>query len=499
MTTTSPQRIEHRTYGGWRLARGIGLLGLGLVETLVVLGIVLVVLIAAAFSLLLAAIVAVPSVLVIASLLLRVGGVSIAHALIGRIRWWVGVWRGQDSYRAGIVIDHPRAFQLPGVLAPLALISAEDGFGGTYGLVYDRRAGTLTATVRIAAASTWLADPDDADGWVANWGNWLASLGYQPLITHVAVTVDTAPDPGSTLRDHIRQRLSPTAPAPARSIINDLVAASPAAAADVDTRVSITFDPARAAVKPRSLSDAAAEVGRILTGLQTQLASCGVTVLGRATAAELAGAIRTAFDPASRGEVNHLLSGGPTRAEQLLTWANAGPVGAKEHHDQYEHDSGISVTWGWHEAPRQYVNAAVLTPLIAPGIHPKRITLLYRPYSVGEAARIAEQEKSGAQFRERLAARSGKDPTARDTTDTQHANRQAAEEAAGAGICRVSLWVTVTVTHPEDLPVAVADVEARADAAKIQLRRLYRSQAAGFATTLPAGICPPTLSARWPH
>jgi hypothetical protein len=63
----------------------------------------------------------------------------------------------------------------------------------------------------------------------------------------------------------------------------------------------------------------------------------------------------------------------------------------------------------------------------------------------------------------------------------------------------VCLFVTTTVADERDLGAAVADVEARAESAKIRLRRLWHSQAAGFATTLPCGICPPVLAHIWPH
>ena len=59
--------------------------------------------------------------------------------------------------------------------------------------------------------------------------------------------------------------------------------------------------------------------------------------------------------------------------------------------------------------------------------------------------------------------------------------RQAAdEEARGAGVSLLGLYVTATVTDPALLPRATADTEAAAEASKIRLQRLYRSQAAGF-------------------
>jgi hypothetical protein len=72
-------------------------------------------------------------------------------------------------------------------------------------------------------------------------------------------------------------------------------------------------------------------------------------------------------------------------------------------------------------------------------------------------------------------------------------------EQARNGVGLIGLYVTVTVTDPAQLGRAVADTEACAEFSRIQLRRLYRSQAAGFSATLPCGICLPELAARLRH
>ncbi|MFI0484359.1 SCO6880 family protein [Actinomadura sp. 9N215] len=488
---------EVRTYGGWRRRHGIGLLGLDTTSTFVALGtaMLLVLVTAVAPRLLI-------YVLPVAATggglgLVRVGGVPLARLVLARCRWQLGLLRGQNRYRAGVVIDHPRAFQLPGALAPLTLLSAEDGYGGRYGIVWDRRTGLLTATLRVVPTSTWLADRSDADTWVASWGGWLATLGHMPAVRWVTVTVDTAPEPGSTLADTVERAVVPTAPAPARTIMSELVRTAPAAAADVDTRVSITFDPKASSISPKDLFDAVAELGRTLDGLASRLGGCGVSVLGRATAAEIAGAVRTAFDPQARGEVNRLLTR-PGR-EDVLSWDDAGPVAATEYTDRYEHDGGVSVTWAWHEPPRQNVRSDVLARLVAPGPFPKRVTLQYRAMPAAAASRVLQQEVNAAAFRSQFRRRTGRDETARDSWDSARARQAAAEEAMGAGVCLVSMYATVTVTDPDRLRRAVAHVESSADSAKIRLRRLWGSQAAGFATTLPCGICPPELSNRLIH
>ena len=488
-----------RDYGGWRLRRGIGLFGLGLGGTAAVLGALLVLIITAAASPA-ALLYVVPPVLACGGAgLARVGGEPLALAALRRARWRYASSRDWTRYRVAVVAEHSPTWRLPGVLAPLALLDAEDGYGGRYALVLDRRTGMMTATLRVIPASTWLADRQDADTWVANWGGWLASLGYLPAVRHVTVTIDTAPEPGSTLADSVAAALDPAAPLTARQIMGQLAAAAPAAAADVDTRVSITFDPAASPAAPAGLTESAAEVGRTLHGLESALGTCGVTVLGRASVDEIAGVVRTAFDPAARGEVNRILAPAAVAPGRDLGWADAGPVGAEEEPGCYRHDSGISVSWAWSEAPRQNVTADVLARLVAPGRYPKRVSLQYRPFSAAEATRVLEAEVNAAQFRVVYKRRTGRDETARDSYDQARARQAAAEEAAGAGVCLVSLYVTVTVAGDAELSRAVAETEAAAESSKIRLRRMTYSQAAGWAATLPCGVCPAELARRMPH
>jgi hypothetical protein len=489
-----------RTYGGWRRSRSIGLLGLGPAATFIALGCFAALMLIAAFSLRLLLYVAPPAVLAGATGVIRIGGVPLAQLAVQRLRWWHGTHAGHTSYRAEAVQQHTGILQLPGTLAATELLSAEDGQGGRYGLVRDRHTGYLTATIRVAPVSTWLADPADADQWVANWGAWLASLGYLPALRWVTVTVDTAPDPGSTLTSQVAAAIDPAAPRPALEIMDQLVASAPAAAADVDTRVSITVNPAAFPAQPRTVSEAVTETGQALLGLESALGTCGVSVLGRARAVDLAGIVRTAFDPAVRGEVSRLLAKpmGPA-LEAQLDWSAAGPAGAEEHWDCYQHDSGTSVSWAWREPPRQNVTSSVLARLLGPGSYPKRVSLQYRPLPAAAAARTLEGEVRAASFCSEYARRTRRDETARDAHDQARARQAADEEARGAGVSLIALYVTVTVTDLAQLSRATADTEAAAESSRIRLQRLYRSQAAGFTVTLPCGICLPELARRLRH
>lgn len=291
---TQPPQRQVRTYGGWRRASSMGLFGLGPTQTVMVLAAITLPLFATAFGPAALLATAVPSVLVLAALLLRIDGVPIIHTLTRRSRWWAGGRRVSTGYRSAVMADPRQAPTLPGVLAPTRLLSVTDPAGGDFAVVWNARLGTMTAAVPVAATSTWLADPADADTWVASWGQWLASLGYQPMLKQAAVVIDTAPDPGSGLHAYMSRRIAPHSPPAAQRILAELVAASPAVAAEVHTWVALTFYPAAAPSHPRSPADAVAEVARVLPGLTEQLAGCGVAVLGRATAADLAGVVRRA-------------------------------------------------------------------------------------------------------------------------------------------------------------------------------------------------------------
>ncbi|WP_052668051.1 SCO6880 family protein [Nitriliruptor alkaliphilus] len=488
-TTTEP-----RTYGGWRLARGMGFWGLGLAGTLLLMGAMVALMLVMAWSWQVAVSAALPIAVLTGLTVGRVDGVPISELLLRRLRWWRARHAGWHVYRAGVLVDHPRALDLPGPLAARELLEIEDGRGGTFGLVRDRRTGHLTAVLRVAAATPALVERDRADEWVAGWHQWLASLGFTDTIVWVAVTVTTRPASGTTLEDRVLSRLDPDAPASARRWLADLVAASPRACADVTTTVSITIDPARMAEPTSDLLEQTADLSRLLYGAETGLAACGVGFLGRASAAWIAGHLRSAYDPRAAGEVERALAADDP--DGLLTWADAGPIAAEEAWDHYRHDTGTSVTYAWREAPRQRVTSDVLGYLLAPGRWPKRVSLLLRPLPASQATRVLEDQVQAASFRTRWRQQTGRDTTAREEQDADQATQAAREEAAGAGVVLASAYATVTVTDDAELAAATADLTARADHSRLRVRPLSGGQAAGFCTTLGIGVHPADLAAR---
>lgn len=483
-----------RTYGNWRKARGFGIGSLGPVETAVLFIAVGVPVFAASFSGTVALALGAIAALVGAAVLIRINGQSASDVVMRRVRFSRGKSAGWTELSGGMLTDHPRREDLPGPMAPVVPLSTDDGRGGKQGLLWDRRTGWLTAVLRVSPVGLELADQSQADSWVANWGAFLADLGYQPLIRHITVSVDTAPSGGATLRDYVAERIDPRAPASARAVMDELAAAAPESSAEVDTRVAITFDPMRANPRPTDLLAAVAEVTRWLPGLESHLGMAGVAVLGRATAEWITGRLRVAYDPASRADVARLRD--ETANPELLLWAEAGPIRARESWDHWRHDSGISVAWAMSEAPRQAVVDRVLVPLLAPGPFARRVSLLYEPFSAGAAADEVEREITNTQVRRAWAAKTKRDETQRDRDDMSRAVQSAREEAEGAGVGRFTLYTSTTVVDEAQLPAATADMEQRAGQCKLRLRQLRGAQSCGFAASLGFGLNPAELSRR---
>lgn len=484
----SPDDTQPRLYGNWRAERGWGIGSLSAGSAATVFVAVLLPLLAMSMFPAAALPLAAAAVVVIAATVVRVGGISATDLLLRRARFLRARAAGWTDLSAGVLAEHPRAVDLPGVLAPLRPLDVDDGRGGRHALVWNRRTGTMTAILRCSPAGLDLADRDRVDTWVAAWGGLLAELGRLPLLRHLAVTVDTAPAGGTSMRDHIANSLDPEAPVLSRRVLDELVALAPATTADVTTHVAVCLDPNRATPRPADLLAAAVEAGRWLPGIENGLGACGVAVLGRASAGWLTARIRAAFDPQHRPQIARLDDN-----QSLLDWHDAGPVAAREEWEAYRHEGALSVTWAMREAPRQAVGPTVLASLLTPGVFIRRLTWLYQPFPADEAAARVEGEVTSGQVRRQWAERTRRDETQRERDDRVRALQSAREEAEGAGVGRFTLYVTATVLHEDDLPAAIADTEQRAGQAKLRLRRLRGAQAAGFAATLGIGVEPSDL------
>src|SRR5262245_66561950 len=122
----SAEPAAARTYGGWRRSRSLGIGRLDTRQTLLVVGCALFPLLALVTG------TSIPLVLALGAVGMSVAGLVLGHwrgillldAAIAYGRWRWAALRGQTSYRGGVLVPLPRAWDLPGVLAPLLLLDA---------------------------------------------------------------------------------------------------------------------------------------------------------------------------------------------------------------------------------------------------------------------------------------------------------------------------------------------------------------------------------------
>jgi hypothetical protein len=489
--STQPQ---FRTYGGWRPPGRPGLGQFGFAPTLLVFAglIVVVATLAVTNSIEIAGVIALCFAVVIAPLVIKDRHRRNAlQGLCARVSWAIARAGGRHIYRSGPTGRMASArWSLPGLAATITATSAVDSAGRSFALLHHTRTHLVTAVIETAPEGSSLVDPATVDYWVASWGEFLAALGQEPSLVGASVTIETAPDPGTRLAYELHRRLKVNAPELARSVLEEIVATYPCGAALSTARIALTWTcNARVGSARRSVKAMAGEVGRRLPALCLGLAATGAGAARPMSVGELAGAIRSAYDPAAARDVE---SCDPA----ALGWDNCGPVAADEAKGHYAHDGSVSVSWTMTSASRGAVPCTVLMPILAP--HPdiarKRVTLHFRPYSPAQAASLVERDRRDALF----AANGSKIPRAVDLAKLAAAQQAAAEDARGAGLVRFGMTVTATVDASrneadtgEAVALAVAAVEGLATSSRLELRRAWRCQATTFLAGLPLGIVLP--------
>ncbi len=477
-----------RTYGNWRRPRSAGLGQLGLLGTVILMGgLILVILVTALVGLLPALVLLVLLGLFLATLLVRDRHGKTGLQLLGvRVGWFRTRRAGAHLYRSGPLGHVPwGTFQLPGLLAASTLTEARDSYHRPFALLQVPATGHYTVVLSAEPDGASLVDQEQIDLWVARWGERLASVGDEPGVVAASVTVETAPDTGTRLRNQVGGQVDPGAPELARAVLGKIVESYPLGSATVNAWVALTFT-AHSRAGRRDPKEMARDLATRLPGLTQRLHGTGAGAVRPLSAQRLCELVRTAYEPASAKVIEEAYARGQVPE---LHWGDAGPVAAEASWGRYRHDDAISVSWAMSSAPRGEVHSSVLLKLLSPhrDIARKRVSLLYRVMDSGVAAKLVEADLRDADFRVASAQR----PSARVLSEQRAANATAQEEARGAGLVDFGMIVTATVLDEQLLPDAEAAVENLAATARLSLRRVFGSQDSAFAAGLPLGLVLP--------
>lgn len=475
------------TYGNFRKPRTVGLWGMSMGLTLsvfVLSALVVLLLLRQAWGAALA-VVACGAVIIGALNFTDVHGLSIADRWMEKMMFGIAKRRGRTLYRSGPLGVMPGlATPLPGIFAGSKVSEHVDSFDRVFALVHHADK-SVAVVMSVTPPGIDLIDRDQINTSVAQWGEWLAMLGNEIGVVQASVVVESSPDSGEALARHIHTMNTVGTSSVAREVMSEVAAEYRVGAAQMRVWVTVTFQPALMSSKKRSVEELARDIGGRLTGITQQLKAAGAGAVHLMTAAQLARAIRTAYDPAAL----ELVELAHSRGEQVeLAWEDAGPIAAEALWDAYRHDSGVSRTWVVSHPPQGVIHENVLERLlhISADVERKRVAIVYRPISAARTGDIAERD----QIRATNAVTVGGGNNARAIREARIAQRNASEEAAGAGIEDFAIIITAT-TSDGNLEDVSSVVRALASSSKLaRIRVAYGAQDSAFALALPLGVRP---------
>jgi hypothetical protein len=510
---TDPQR----TYGGWQQEKVAFLFGLSAPRAAMLSGAVLAAITPVGLADMPTAAVFWPAALVLAAAaLIRVGGRTGDEWRAGLASYLIIRARGQHRFAggpfapsqadnagargAGDAAGEAPSLDLPGILAPLRILSVPAA-GHDLAVVESRHDRTWTAVARVRFPGIGLADSARREARVAGWGGLLASLCTEgtPLV-RVQALQRLVPESGAALLSWHASHLAPGAPELARNITAELLASATLTTSRREAFLAFTMDARRARAQVRAAGGgergAAAVLVRHLRGLHQAIGGADLEVEDWLGTRDLAEVIRTAFDPGSQA---HLAARRAAAASARARGAAgtavpagistdlAGPVYAEARPGTYLHDGAVSASYWVHSWPRQAYSTA-LGPLLGDGSHRRSFGIIFEPLNPRAAEKAVMRERTARHVAVRMRQRTGQIVPEHERAAMERALHQDAERAAGHGLVRFAGYATVTATT-DTIEDACAALEADAATARIEVRRMWFAQDAGFALgALPLGM-----------
>lgn len=489
---TRNQAPEIRTYGNWQKPRTAGIGPLGPIGTgIFLIGAVVVFVVLTAGGLVAALIAFVALALALTPITVTGADGRNGYAILGaRLAHRRNCRKGRNVYAPGTLGDrstpiHSQPLRLPGLLTTTALIEQADALGRCFGIVAVPHTQHYSVLLGCNPEAGSLVDPDTVDLWVARWGDFLADLSHEPNLIGASVTVDTAPDSGEKLSAEVERLTSDSAPDLARAVLNEAAQNWPAGSATVTTWVTLTWSRTPSiSAKPIPQDRLINQIADRLPGLCARLQAAGCGEVTPMTPGEVTALVSCAYSPETRTGFEEL---GARDELPTIPWQDCGPALMKVGWDHLRHDSAWSKVWRMTAAPSSPVPATTLSSLLNAhnALARKRVTVQYRPHSPTSAATIADRDVRTA--RSRAEARKG-EVRATESLAVAMARQTADEQAAGAGLVRFSLLVTVTVDEAAGLETAGHVIDQLAATSRVRLRPAAGTQAASFVAGLGIGM-----------
>jgi len=344
-------------------------------------------------------------------------------------------------------------------------------------MVHDPHAQSLTAITVVRHPAYVLLSPEEQARRVHGWGRALAGLASSNC-ARIQILEMALPDSGHGITGWWQDRgVKDTGQWAVREYDQLVRSCAPAASTHrTMVAVSLNLKGASRAIRQsgRGIRGSAAVLRQEMTALEAALRAAELEPAGWLTPAQLAGVLRSAYDP----DVQRLVDQGA--AGQSLD--TAGPVAIDEHWDHLRHDTGWSAVLWISEWPRVAVPSFFLHALVFQSGIRKTLSITVTPLSTQQAMRDIRKAKVEYLTDSAQKARIG---AVADLADDRELGDVLDRERAligGHADLRFTGLLAVTAASRDGLESAVAQVERAATQAGCETRRLVGQQARAFAS-----------------
>ena len=362
------------------------------------------------------------------------------------------------------------------------------------GVIFDDRAHTLAATLRLSGRGFALSERDEQDRLVQLWGETLASACVERSpVVGLRVLEWAAPGGSGDHEQFAAHHAADTADASAVANYTELLRHAGPAATAHDTLLTVTIDSRRVrtgAGRPREQA-AIETVGNELRRLAVRLDAAGLQTSAPLSARQLASVLRLRCDPTA---ARRLATRAQSLAEAtgLVSLGNAGPMATEVEWNRLRLDGALHRIYWVAEWPRLDVAAGWLEPLLLHAGGTRTIAIHYEPVPPSRARRHIERDATRLATDEAQRERSGFRIGARHRRAQTAVLEREAEMVAGHAELEFAGFVAVTAADENGLDTACATYEQAAAQAGIELRPVDGRHDRAFVCALPVprGLTP---------
>lgn len=371
----------------------------------------------------------------------------------------------------------------PGLPAPLGRLRwmAAPWDDAVIGIVVD--GWTCTGVLVARAPALTLLDEAEQDRRLAGWGSVLAGMaGDGNPVRRLQWVERTLPAGEEEIWSYLQHNRDPRLGSGdlALASYEELVTTNGSATREHESYLAVQVDLRRAQRSARRLghgsSGPAAVLVRELEVLADRLSAADVTVVGALSPRGLANVVRAAYDPFGPRPGRDGGEGMP---------GLVGPVAVEAGWEHYRADGTWHTTYRIAEWPRVDVPGGFLSSLVLRTPVMRTIAVTMEVTDPLRALRSVETARTADQADEALRARHGFRLTSRRRRMVESTARREEELAEGHAEVRFAGFVTVSGRSLDELERSCAVVEHAAHQSRLDLRRLYAQQDAGFTYTLP--------------